>query len=351
MGNKKPTGQLVGSTDAAPQDAAAQDSATQAEAGNAVNPPSDDQPKPNASESAAGGGAGTADASTTGADGAALPVKVGGLVEHIGTKALLAAPMTRGDYNTYRGWTIPADEDPSEAGYLVEYLDGGKPNDDRHTGYISWSPADVFARAYFPVDGGDEIDAMPIGDLRDKYRSLSGQIDALAATIMELDLRGTEDGGACEIAEIRLREFAGAKAGEASDEKRKNADEFADRAGKQQRKARKADATADYSRAVAGLTRFAEIDDGAELQLRFADGEAFLSDAPAIAVERHHLDVGSDGRAIYREPVDFGAEGARTDVTEAWLIAGKQTVRCAMVIGLPVGGGRAAKIPAGNLIF
>lgn len=67
---------------------------------------------------------------------------------YIGTKTLKARPMTRGEYNDYREWTIPDDDDPNEAGYLVEYEDGGKANDARHDGYISWSPADVFEKAY-----------------------------------------------------------------------------------------------------------------------------------------------------------------------------------------------------------
>lgn len=69
-----------------------------------------------------------------------------------GTKELKAWPMTRGEYNDYRGWDKPADEDANEAGYLVEYLDGGKANDERHSGYISWSPADVFERTYYRTD-------------------------------------------------------------------------------------------------------------------------------------------------------------------------------------------------------
>ena len=39
--------------------------------------------------------------------------------------------MTRGEYNHYRNWDIPENEDPSEQGYLVEYVDGGKPNDEQ----------------------------------------------------------------------------------------------------------------------------------------------------------------------------------------------------------------------------
>ncbi|MBF5091938.1 DUF2829 domain-containing protein [Novosphingobium sp. NBM11] len=84
----------------------------------------------------------------------------------IGTKLVLAKPMTRGEYNAYRQWDIPADEDPKESGFLVEYLDGGKPNDIRHKGYISWSPLDVFVKAYRPANGmtfGQALEAIKAG--------------------------------------------------------------------------------------------------------------------------------------------------------------------------------------------
>ena len=67
---------------------------------------------------------------------------------YIGTKLINARPMTRAEYNAYRGWTLPADENGADEGFLVEYLDGGQANDMRHNGYISWSPAGVFERAY-----------------------------------------------------------------------------------------------------------------------------------------------------------------------------------------------------------
>lgn len=74
--------------------------------------------------------------------------------KYLGTKEVLVKPMTRGEYNEYRGWELPKNElsQANDAGFLVEYLDGGKSNDDRHAGYISWSPADVFHRAYAPID-------------------------------------------------------------------------------------------------------------------------------------------------------------------------------------------------------
>lgn len=66
---------------------------------------------------------------------------------YIGTKQVTATPMTRLAYNKYRGRTVPADENGADAGYLVEYLDGGTPNHPSHDGYISWSPKAQFYNA------------------------------------------------------------------------------------------------------------------------------------------------------------------------------------------------------------
>jgi hypothetical protein len=73
--------------------------------------------------------------------------------QYIGVKLINAQPMTRAAYNTFRGWTLPADENGDDEGFLVEYLDGGKANTDLYAGYVSWSPAEVFANAYGPTDG------------------------------------------------------------------------------------------------------------------------------------------------------------------------------------------------------
>lgn len=85
---------------------------------------------------------------------------------HIGTKQVTATPMTRGHYNAYRDWTLPADENGADEGYLVEYLDGGKPNHPGHGGYISWSPKAQFDAAYRPTTGmsfGLAIEALKAG--------------------------------------------------------------------------------------------------------------------------------------------------------------------------------------------
>lgn len=84
----------------------------------------------------------------------------------IGVKLINAKPMTRQKYNTFRGWKVPADEDGSDEGYLVEYIDGGKPNTLQYEGYISWSPSYVFDNAYREVTGlsfGLAIEAMQKG--------------------------------------------------------------------------------------------------------------------------------------------------------------------------------------------
>jgi hypothetical protein len=61
--------------------------------------------------------------------------------KYIGVKMIEAAPMTRGDYNKYRGWVIPKDENPKDEGYLVKYSDS----------YESWSPKEAFEESYCEV--------------------------------------------------------------------------------------------------------------------------------------------------------------------------------------------------------
>ena len=85
----------------------------------------------------------------------------------IGTKLVQAHPMNRLEYTEYRGWELPSNENGSDPGFLVEYMDGGPSNDFRHVGYISWSPAEVFHKAYRQVDGltfGLALEALKLGN-------------------------------------------------------------------------------------------------------------------------------------------------------------------------------------------
>jgi hypothetical protein len=86
--------------------------------------------------------------------------------KHIGTKIVLLAAMTRLHYNAYRGWTLPDNENGNDMGYLVEYTDGGERNDQRHDGYISWSPKAQADNAYRETEGmpfGLAVEAMKKG--------------------------------------------------------------------------------------------------------------------------------------------------------------------------------------------
>lgn len=66
---------------------------------------------------------------------------------YIGTKLISAEAMNLGDYNKYRGWQIPANENPEKEGYLVRYSDD----------YYSWSPKEVFEKAYLMVDDNPDL--------------------------------------------------------------------------------------------------------------------------------------------------------------------------------------------------
>lgn len=54
-----------------------------------------------------------------------------------------AREMTRGAYNKFRGWLIPADENPDDEGYLVV----------RDGGYYTWEPKKSFEKRCRKVDG------------------------------------------------------------------------------------------------------------------------------------------------------------------------------------------------------
>ncbi|WP_432748665.1 hypothetical protein [Pectinatus frisingensis] len=71
---------------------------------------------------------------------------------YIGIKLIKAEPMNRGDYNKYRGWPIPMDENPADKGYLIK----------QDTGHETWQPKKEFENDYelaenMIVSTGDNI--------------------------------------------------------------------------------------------------------------------------------------------------------------------------------------------------
>jgi len=75
------------------------------------------------------------------------------MLAYIGTKLINAKPMNRLDYNVFRGWDLPSDENGTDEGYLIEYVDSTTSNTETYEGYVSWTPKVEFEDAYMSVDG------------------------------------------------------------------------------------------------------------------------------------------------------------------------------------------------------
>lgn len=72
--------------------------------------------------------------------------------KYIGKTVIKAKPMTRGEYNAYRGYTAPENDDPYKDGYLVVHVDEDGNN------YESFCWKDVFERTYQSLDVGISLD-------------------------------------------------------------------------------------------------------------------------------------------------------------------------------------------------
>lgn len=76
--------------------------------------------------------------------------------QYLGHKLVNAQPMTRQQYNDFRGWQLPENENGGDEGFLVEYTEPTtKPNTEDYKGYVSWSPKEVFEYSY------TEVNALP----------------------------------------------------------------------------------------------------------------------------------------------------------------------------------------------
>lgn len=93
--------------------------------------------------------------------------------QYTGTKVIKAKELSRGEYNKLRGWVTPSDENPEDAGYLVEYVGQGNPNHADFANYISWSPKQVFEEAYKPSGTLAECVLLEEVELEGKLRKLN----------------------------------------------------------------------------------------------------------------------------------------------------------------------------------
>ena len=108
--------------------------------------------------------------------------------DYIGVKVVTAEPMSRGEYNEYRGWKIPSDENPEDEGYHIRYPDG----------YESWCPKKQFEEAYRRYDGTklpSTAILMNSGDYKDRFKAEYEQLviryKGLKCMLEEWDNGGT----------------------------------------------------------------------------------------------------------------------------------------------------------------
>lgn len=109
-----------------------------------------------------------------------------------GTKTLQARPMNRADYNEYRGWDLPEDEDGADEGYLVEYMNGGDGNHPDHEGYISWSPKDVFEETYHELSEEPDGPLDFVGRMREEAEELEERLIRLRQFIAHPEFRALD---------------------------------------------------------------------------------------------------------------------------------------------------------------
>ena len=109
--------------------------------------------------------------------------------KYTGTKEVLAKSMSRAEYREYRGCAVPDPEsqNPLDEGYLVEYLDSPNGNHPSHSNYVSWSPKDVFERAYKPSQTPLERVTAERAELMEKIDKLESFLDSAASKQLPLE--------------------------------------------------------------------------------------------------------------------------------------------------------------------
>jgi hypothetical protein len=96
--------------------------------------------------------------------------------KYIGFKTLQAEPMNLGEYNLFRGWQIPADEDPKKDGYKVAYSDG----------YVSWSPKEIFEKSYMQESENNTITQENVDSFLKNYQVIT--LDDNKTTVVKAEL-------------------------------------------------------------------------------------------------------------------------------------------------------------------
>jgi len=67
-------------------------------------------------------------------------------MKYAGSEVVEATPMTRLEYNEFRNWDLPEDENGSDEGYLIKTE--GKANSELSDGYIRWLTKEQFDKTF-----------------------------------------------------------------------------------------------------------------------------------------------------------------------------------------------------------
>lgn len=113
--------------------------------------------------------------------------------KYTGVKEILAKPMNRKEYNDYRGWELPSDENGEDEGFLVEYIQSEtSPNVNHpdHKGYISWSPKDVFEESY--IDTFLSLDESVVPTEKHQIRVVNELVELTSKMSALLDFIGSD---------------------------------------------------------------------------------------------------------------------------------------------------------------
>lgn len=104
--------------------------------------------------------------------------------QYINVEQVEAKKMTRGDYNNYRGWSVPTDENPADEGYLVKHSDN----------YVNWIAKNEFEKTYNVVGVSSLNDSallMVSTDYKDRfiaeYIQLETRIEGLETMLNNWD--------------------------------------------------------------------------------------------------------------------------------------------------------------------
>lgn len=92
-------------------------------------------------------------------------------VAFAGTSVVHASTMTRQEYNDYRGWSVPDNENGADVGYIFEDRKGQK-NTEELEGYVQWLPKGEFLRKFSAAE-------TPQDRVRLEQRELNEKLDAL----------------------------------------------------------------------------------------------------------------------------------------------------------------------------